>query len=163
MKKLFLIFLPLITLIPLQVFADSPIAKYKRCIDAKIADIEKPRTVEAYRDRGCRTDPTNWKGERDSCHSKVCWEAPPHNLIKDARVWSHSSAGSEHDYGETKYLPSKEFTTKICNSVHARSPSGRGSGRGWQKLSADVTLSRQVTKAERTEIEANCERSVLGS
>lgn len=152
-----------IALLPYQVSADSPLAEYKRCVSETRADMEKPNTVEAYRDRGCTADQTNWRGERQSCNANVCWEAPPNNLVVEAKVWDHSASGSEHTYGPTQYLPSREFATSFCNTVQARSPSGAGSGRGWQKLSADATVRRQITEAEREKIEADCEKKVLGN
>ncbi len=152
-------FVPILT--STQVSAQSLITEYKICVSEARAELEKPRKIEAYRDRGCASSQTNWKGERQSCTGNVCWDAPPHNIVVEAHVWDHSASGSEHRYGSTQYLPSREFATKFCNSVHARSPSGAKSGRGWQKLSADVTVTRQITPAEREKIEAECEKKVL--
>lgn len=162
MKKPLLALMTIITLVPLHASADTLIAKYKRCVDEARSNLEKPRREEAYRDRGCTSDQTNWKGERQSCDDNVCWNAPPHNLIVEGHVSDHSANGSEHSYGSTQYLPSREFATQICNSVHATSPSGASSGRGWQKLSADVTIRRQITEAERESIEAECEKKISG-
>ena len=149
-------------LFPLAASSQGLLQRYKQCVNAKRAELEKPVVKEAYRDRGCRTDPTDSvTGARDGCNENICYEAAPNNLIVDARVWDHSARGSEHSYGPTQYLPTRDFATRFCNTVQARSPSGRGSGRGWQKLSADVTLKRQITDAEREAIEASCEREVL--
>lgn len=163
-KSLFIFILIIFfIMLPSSVLAEGILAKYKRCVAEKRADLEKPQKKKAYRDRGCRTSSTNrLTGARDSCRANICWDAPPHHLIVEANIWSHSAAGSEHSFGSTDYLPSREFSTKFCTPVHARSPSGRTSGRGWQKLSADVTLKRQITPAETAKIESECEREVLG-
>lgn len=139
------------------------IAEYKRCVDQRVAEAERPRVVEAYRDSGCTTGKTSFDGARKSCNQTVCWNAPPNNLIVDAKVWDHAASGSEHSFTATQYLPSRDFATSICNTVQARSPSGALHGkRGWQKISADVTISRQITRPERDEIEAKCESEILG-
>ena len=151
-------------LFPLVASSQSLIQRYKQCVDAKIAELQKPIVKDAYRNRGCTTDATdNVTGERDGCSSDICYESPPNNLILEADVWDSSAAGSEHSFGETRYLPSRDFATKFCNKVKARSPEGRFSGRGWQKISARVTLEPQITDPQRESVEASCEREVLGN
>lgn len=144
-----------------QVCANS-IAEYKRCIAEKRSEIEKPKKMTAYRDRGCSTRKSEIDGRRHSCNENVCWSAPPSTLIVEAHVWSHSAAGSEHRYGSTQYRPSREFATQICNTVHARSNTGPFGTRGWQKLDANVVVKRQIIESERERIEAECEKKVLG-
>ena len=136
----------------------ASVAGYKRCIEEKRAAIEQPKEVEAYRDNGCTTKATSLDGTRHRCDQNVCWNAPPGHLIVLANIWNSSAAGTEHQYGATQYLPSREFATSICNSVYALSGSGPASGRGWQKLSANVTIVRKMTDSERAGIEAECER-----
>ena len=150
-------------LFPFSASGESLIAKYKRCVEESRSDMEKPREIEAYRDRGCTTGNTDWQGRRKTCDENVCWDSAPHQLIVEAKVWDHSAAGSEHSYGSTQYLPSREFATRFCNSVHARSASGISAGRGWQKLSANVIVRRQITEAERASIEAKCEKKIMGN
>lgn len=142
--------------------ADSLIAKYKQCVSEARAEMEKPKKIQAYRDNGCTTDNTSITGERDSCSKNVCWNSPPNTLIVAAEVWSHGGNGSSHSFDPVEYSPSREFATQICNKVRARSKSGNAAGRGWQKLSADVTVRRQITEAERDSIEAKCEKNILG-
>lgn len=160
MKITYLSTLCLATVFSLSAEAQSSISAYKQCVDETRAELEKPREIEAYRDRGCTTGTADHKGKKD-CHERVCWNADPHNLIVSAHVWDHSANGERHSYGETEYLPSREFATSICNTVSAKSK-GIGEGRGWQKLSANVTVRRQITQAEREGIEAKCEKQVLG-
>lgn len=156
------LFITLMMFIPSHILAADILEQYMQCVDSARSELMKPTQRNAYKNRGCKTDFTNWKNERSSCNENICWDAPPNNRITDSKVWSHSANGSEHTFDETKYLPTRDAATKICNYVHARSTKLQdGNERGWQKISADVTLERQITSAETEKIESDCKKKVL--
>lgn len=137
--------------------AQSVTAAFRACVQRETTRAEAARVQEAYRDRGCTTDPTDWQGRRKGCSELVCWDAPPNTRIADAAVTSFSANGSNHGWSSTQYLPSRELATRICHQVHARSPSGSSSGRGWQKLKVVVALVSVLTQRDLQLIEDQCE------
>ena len=160
MKWAVLLILSIIMNIPLQALSADLAVKYEQCIASAIKVLENPTRIEAYRDEGCTTGQTNLKGERQRCEKDICHSAPKNMLIVEAEVSSHSNNGTDTRVGETQYFPNRESATRFCNTVHARSPHGPLSGRGWQKISAYVTLKHQITDDKREEIKAECERKV---
>jgi hypothetical protein len=149
-------------LISIDASAQGLLQRYKQCVELKRSQLAQPKTFVAFENRGCTTKHTAWDGTRYSCDEDVCYESPPNTIILGARVWDASGAGSEHSYGETRYLPTRDAATKICNSVHARGGSGPYGGRGWQKLSAEVTIQPRPTDSQLREIEASCEKDLGG-
>ena len=142
---------------------DAPeiLHEYRHCVETKRAAFRKTYWKDAYSDKGCYADQVGWDNKRHWCHEDVCWDAPPNHIIVDAEVWSHSASGSPADYGEIRYLPTREAATRICNTVRARSERPRYSGRAWQKLSAKVSLQSQLTEEDLRKISADCEQKVL--
>ena len=158
MRKTFLFLVPFVTvLMPLDAFAGG-IAEYRRCIAEKIARMEQPRVVEAYRNQGCETNVTSLTGKKSGCHNTVCYNAPPDHFIVSVAVSDHSAAGTNNRIEGNSYTPAGTYPTTVCTGVSADSNSGPGGTRGWQKISADVTLQRRISNPDRSAIESECER-----
>lgn len=91
----------------------------------------------------CTTSPTDTSGERDDCDSDVSEVNCPDGWVLDDKVYKEhlEKNGTNnrvylnfHNYVRPfPDVPQIEYPTRVTLSVHARSPGGHSSGRGWTK------------------------------